>query len=203
MLNLSFKMLFPQNSEFNLKILTLLSVLSIKNDSDKKQVNVNSISLHKHFNNIFSLPKLSKYMDDRISQKKDEMVSIHIHIKVCYLHSAILNFYIQNFNYFYEDYDISKFSMNTLYSIYQNKYLNSDPDKLVQGMSNWMNDEKNYNDDVQRILELINWEFVSLECLLEFSIKFGEFIERCQIKDTFSKLIETKLCEALDYSRMV
>ena len=70
-------------------------------------------------------------------------------------------------------------------------------------MSNWMNDEKNYNDDVQRILELINWEFVSLECLLEFSIKFGEFIERCQIKDTFSKLIETKLCEALDYSRMV
>ena len=196
MLNISFKMLFPQINEFNLKILTMLSVVYIKNDIDNMQVNVKSISLYKQFNNIFSSSKLSNY-EENMKKKNNTNINIHIYIKVCYLHSAILNFYLKNFCLFYDNIEINKLSKSTIYSIFQNKYLKATGDQIVLALINWLKYEKNYFYDVINILEIISWNSVSLGCMLEFLMKFGKLFETCNIKNIFSNVIETKLINCI------
>ncbi len=203
LLNLSFKMMFPQNKENNLKILTVLSVVNVKNDTEKKQVNVRSVSFHKHSNNIFSLPKLSNYMEDRKKLLKKEKFSIQLRIKISYLHSGILNYYLTNFDSFSMDNEITKLSRNTLYAVFQNKYIVSNNDNLMTALCNWLNNEKNYNDDILSLIELIRWDTMTLEGIMEFMLKFGKLIENSHLKPLFSNIIDSKLSEMLKNSKNI
>lgn len=203
LLNLSFKMMFPQNSQNNLKILTVLTVVNVKNELDRKQVNVRSVSFHKHLNNIFSIPKLSLYMEERKKILKNEKFSIHIRIKVSYLHSGILNYYLTNFYSFSMENEITKLSKYTLYAILQNKFISSNTENLVIALSNWLNNEKNYNNDVLCLIELIRWDTLSLESLMEFMLKFGNLIENSHLNPFFSKIVDSKISEMIKNSKNI
>ena len=191
-LNISYKLSFPTKFSSNLKILTVLAMTKFKQFPSIDQITTKAISSQKALNNIYSKSDFSSRVSNLNIMNNE--IKIRIYLKICYTHSAIQHYYLANFKSFYNDKRISKLTKYNLFSLLQNKYLKKESEnQIVISFCNWFLDEKNINEDVLSLIELISWRDVSLDIIFEFIIKFSKIIEKYEIQSFFTEVLENKL----------
>ena len=182
--NVSYKIQFPKDFHSNLKILSVLTLVRFNQDNGKIQINFKIISNTKLTHNIFN------------SQIFDKETDINIYLKICYTNSTIQNIILFNYNALYKDIKIAKISKNNLFALFQNSFLDKYSENYIAiAFCNWLNDEKNINEDVQNIIEIIKWQEISIDIIFEFVIQFSLIIEKYNLELYFTKIIEDKVEE--------
>jgi len=165
--NFNFKKEIDFNKFTIFKILSFLSVVTVNDEKNKTQVNINIIAnnYNKSSFPIFKLNNFSKIIDDLITQQNKEscfknnnlgninnlnnidinafsgtieFVSLKINLKPCNTHSAITSFILNNFQKFYFDNSIYKISKQFLMLLIKNRnHIKKNEDHVVIAFFNW------------------------------------------------------------------
>lgn len=221
-LNVSLKLVNTQNNyrdNFCMKIFTFLSSVKINNDNKRNQINVKSVSNNKSMHSIFKISNFMQIMkkndfisflnqDSHLSENhfrtnshsdtfyQKEFFNIKINLKICSVHSIISSYLLKCFNEFYNVQGINKISKQLLQIILKNKYLKKEnEDQVVQALVNWLKDEININEDVQDIIETIEWKNVSLRLMFDFILKHSKIIENSGVENIFYNAFYGKFSE--------
>lgn len=177
-------------------LISFLSVVSFKEEKNKNQICLKSICNTKTLINIFKINQFKEYSKNKTS------LTLQVNLKVCYIHSALINYTIKNFQEFYHEETICKINKNLygiiIATIKQNKnYLfNISDDMLVVSLNKWMNDEINLNEakfNLKDILGYIDWKKVRIDIIADFAIKFYIIIENSEMEHYFEELLAHKL----------
>ena len=153
------------NKFSSFKILTFLSVVSLNDEKNKTQINVNTIAnnYNKSAYPIYKINNFSKYIDkvqnffNDPENKNDEMdnnensniyaggfngtidfVNLKINLKLCNIHSSLTSFILKYFNKFYHDSSINKISKQFFLLLIKNRSINKHrEDHVVIALLNW------------------------------------------------------------------
>ena len=164
-------------------ILTFLSSVSIE-ELEIKQINIKSMSNNKSMHEILKINNFTKLL----SLSKNEYLTLKIFLKPCFTHSMLCNYLFYNFDELYNNKNIFKISKSLLNSIIRKRQINnkdSNMDKIVISLFNWLNDEINIREDLTEILENIEWNNISMPLLFEFIIKYGKNLSQEELEHIF------------------
>ena len=164
-------------------ILTFLSSASIE-ELEIKQINIKSISNNKSMHEILKINNFSK----SLSLSKNEYLTLKIFLKPCFTHSMLCNYLFYNFDELYNNKNIFKIPKSLLNSIIRKRQINnndSNMDKIVICLFNWLNDEINIREDLTEILENIEWNNISMPLLFEFIIKYGKNLSQEELEHIY------------------
>lgn len=130
---------------------------------------------------------LRKFNDFHIDE--GGALTVEIYFKVKYIYSAILLYVSKNFTYQISDPMISMLPKDQFKLLLKHKMLNvTQEDEVVKSICMWNEGQDNrFNLDVElsELLENINWNYVSLQCILDLVRNFP-YMRR---NPTFQKLI--------------
>ena len=198
-LNIGFKLSQDKNNNnnnennnkiFGFNIITFISSIIIE-EINACQINSKSITNNKSLYNIFKMNNFSKTL---LKFPNIEYLTVKIYLKSCYLHSILCSYLLNNFNNLFFDPKISKISKQFFLLILRNKNINFivSSDKKVIAFLNWLNDEINIKEDLSEIIEVINWENVSLNLLFEFVFKYEKIISNLELEHVFISAVENR-----------
>ena len=178
------------NKIFGFNIITFISSIIIE-EINACQINSKSITNNKSLYNIFKMNNFSKTL---LKFPSIEYLTVKIYLKSCYLHSILCSYLLNNFNNLFFDPKISKISKQFFLLILKNKNINFivSSDKKVIAFLNWLNDEINIKEDLSEIIEVINWENVSLNLLFEFVFKYEKIISNLELEHFFISAVENR-----------
>lgn len=173
------------------------SVVNLKiNDKFNKEIKLISL-FHKDkiFHNIFSLKNFSKLFN--ITSRNTINIKLCIHIRICFIQTLIFNYLLYNIKTLYNHPSISKLSKSDLEIILKNKlFTKASEDQLVVLLINWrkklfkiVSDQINVNENIQEMIELIDWKTVSLQISIQFTVKFYKIIEKFGLEGYFKSIL--------------
>ena len=190
-LNISYRVNFPSASYSNMKIMAIVTSI---NFNSKSTVNFKVISSNKSLHNIFS----SNLDENSI----EDDPKIDIYLKINYIQSFIQSYILLFYDKIYNDINVCLITRSNFFGILNNTYLNKqNENQVVISLLNWLNKDKNLKDDVQNIIELINWKEVNLDLVFEFVIRYSVIIDKYHLNFFFSNIIEDKVSELKDDER--
>ena len=116
-------------------------------------------------------------------------MNVEISIKVKYSYSAILLYISKNFTYLITDPHISLLPKEQFKLLLKHKMLNvTQEDEVIKAVCMWAEGQDlrpNLDTDLSELLENVNWNFVTLSCLLDLIRNFP-YVRRNM---TFHKII--------------
>ena len=201
--NVALKLSKNKNDKGNIyfDIITFLT-LALVEEIDSRKINIKSLSHNKSMYEILKITNFTKIISEKNKTEKNEYLTLKIFLKPCYIYIMLTNYLFYNLENLYTNKNISKLSKNLLNIIIQKKQLiksddinskndkeikNSNTDKILSCLINWLNDEVNIGEDLSEIIKNIKWEYASLPLLLEFLIKYSSHILSDDIEYIFSK----------------
>lgn len=123
---------------FPVTIFSTAVYFKIENQINKNYQVISLTEKDKIFHNIFSIQNFSKTFKN--SLKEDTTITLSIHIKICFIHSMILNYLLFNLKNVCDIPSISKISKNDLLIIFNSKlYTEATEDQLVKILICWCN----------------------------------------------------------------
>ena len=163
------------------KIFTFLTHVIITKGPEKIKIatqnNLLSLSNNK---SIYSILKISNFDNELrnflIREPEKEYFSVIIHIKLCYIYSALASFLLKEFTDYSQDANICKISKQLLILILENKYMHLKDKDIVQTILLWMQDEMNIKEDISSVFDLIKWENIDDNIIFELIIKYAHII---------------------------
>ncbi len=118
---------------------------------------------------------LKKFCDFKIDQY-DGAITVEIYFKVKYIYSAILLYISRNFTYLITDPMISLMPKDQFKLILKHKMLTvTHEDEVVKALCMWCEGQDvraNLDQDLIELIENVNWNFVSLQCILDLIRNF-------------------------------
>lgn len=212
-LNVSFK-INPSNKRFlnSLPVFTFLSITQFREEPEKKQIAVKSVGSAKSLLSIFKINQFrqnflntgtinsrSKYSSGSGSSSKN--LTLCVYLKICYIHSTLTNYILRNFDMYYKEAGINKISkqlLGIMFTQFKNIQNNSnrflDEDIFVEALTLWLNDEINlHEDNLKDLLDLIDWNKVTLDLFCQFLMKFNKLIEHCDMENHFQGILESRM----------
>ena len=161
-----------------IKIATQNNLLSLSNDKT-----------------IYSILKISNFDNELrnflIREPEKEYFSVIVHIKLCYIYSALASFLLKEFSDYSKDPNICKISKQLLILILENKYLHLKDKDIIETVLLWFQDEINIKEDISCILEKIKWEDIDDHLIFELIIKYSHIISG-------NNIIEKKIMDAFE-----
>ena len=189
-LSINYNLKFPKTLDYNLKVMSILSVVNVKDSTDIKSIKLKSFSSDKNQTFIY------------IENNSKSNLCILIHIKICYTYSFIQTYFLLNFASFCKDREIQKLSKNQIKNILINKYLKYDNySQVIKSLFIWLEDIKNVKSKVNSLLEQILWDKVPQELILEFLLKFHHLIENLELNKILQNSIDSRV--NLNYSKFL
>ena len=175
------------------KIFTFLTHVIITKGPEKIKIatqnNLLSLSNNK---STYSILKISNFDNELrnflIREPQKEYFSVIIHIKLCYIYSALASFLLKEFPDYSHDANICKISKQLLILILENKYMQLKDKDIVETILLWMQDEMNIKEDISTVFDLIKWENIDDDLIFEVIIKYAHII-------VGNKILENKFLE--------
>lgn len=160
----------------------------------KKHNSIISLTNNKSMYNIFKSSINSNEINAFNNTMNDEFFGIKAEIKLCYIHTALISYLLQDFSNFSNDTHISKLSKQLFILIMSNKYLDKkNENDLVNSILLWLNDEVNIKEDISEIFYNINWESVDDSLIFELIVKYSHYISNNESTQLiFYKIFEEK-----------
>ena len=160
----------------------------------KKHNSIISLTNNKSMYNIFKSSINSKEINSFNNTINEEYFAIKAEIKLCYIHTALISYLLQDFGNFSNDTHISKLSKQLFILIMSNKYLDKkNENDIVNSILLWLNDEVNIKEDISEIFYNINWESVDDSLILELIVKYSHYISNNEsTRLIFYKIFEEK-----------
>jgi len=188
-LSINYKMKYPHSMENNLKIISVLTVVDVKMEKNKRSVKLKSFCCDKNQTNVFYLDEGSNFIREDYSK-----LSLKMYIKVCYTYSFLQNYFLLNFTSFYNNLDVSRLSKNQFKNIIFNPYLKYDNYlQVYRCLTNWLSDQKNMRGKLNILLENVSWDKISDVSMIEFIMQFGPLIEKYELKSFFHNIIDSRM----------
>jgi hypothetical protein len=132
---------------------------------------------------------LKKFSEFKIEDMQNGCITVEIYFKIKYIYSAILLYISRNFTYLITDQMISLLPKDQLKLLLKHKMLNvTQEDEVVKSLCMWADGQENWTHldlDLMELLENVNWNYVSLPCILDLMRNFP-YIRR---NPTFRKTI--------------
>ena len=189
--------IFLQNCENYKNPLNHLEI--IQNLSKKIQLSKPRDQNSKAFSFLSSLPHRARLThngflhstneNDISSAMKTESISLSISLKLNYIQTVLMSEIVRKFPNIYDDKYIFRIDISMLNSIITNKALkNTNEDEIIIALINWIDNEINCLININDILQIIKWENVSYELLIEFIIKYPSINE--EIKNSILNIAE-------------
>jgi hypothetical protein len=189
LITLNYNVKYPQISKFNLKNLSVLTVVDLKNDNKKRTSKLKTFCSDNNQTKIFDL-------DNGISYIRDEKnkLNLRIYIKVCYTYSFLQNYILLNFSSYCVDPEIKRLSKNQIKNILLSKHLKYESySQIFTCLMNWMRDSKNLKGKLNLLLENILWDKCPVTSIVEFIVKHTLIIERYGMMKLFQDCIDSKV----------
>jgi hypothetical protein len=144
--------------------------------------------------NIFKSSINSNEINSLNNTINEEYFAIKAEIKLCYIHTALISYLLQDFSNFSNDTHISKLSKQLFILILSNKYLDKkNENDLVNSILLWLNDEVNIKEDISEIFYNIKWECVDDSLIFELIVKYSHYISNNEsTRLIFYKIFEEK-----------
>lgn len=188
---------FLQNCENFKNPLNHLEI--IQNLSKKIQLSKPRDQNSKAFSFLSSLPHRARLThngflhstneNDISSAMKTESISLSISLKLNYIQTVLMSEIVRKFPNIYDDKYIFRIDISMLNSIITNKALkNTNEDEIIIALLNWIDNEINCLININDILQIIKWENVSYELLIEFILKYPTINE--EIKNSILNIAE-------------
>ena len=118
---------------------------------------------------------LKKFHDFRIEDYKNQL-HVEIFLKVKYSYSAILLYISKNFTYMITDPQISLLPKEQFKLLLKHKLLNvTQEDEVIKAICMWAEGQDlrpNLDTDLSELLDNVNWNYVTLSCLLDLIRNF-------------------------------
>ena len=183
-----------ENSCF--KIFTFLThVIITKGPERIKIATQNNLLSLSNSKTVYSILKVSNFDNELrnflIREPEKEYFSVIIHIKLCYIYSALASFLLNEFLEYSKEANICKISKQLLILILENKYLNLKDKDIVETILLWLQDEINIKEDISSIFNLIKWEDIDDTLIFELIIKYSHII-------VGNKILEKKFIDAFE-----
>lgn len=133
---------------------------------------------------------LKKFTDFKIEEMATPgSITVEIYFKMKYIYSAILLYISRNFTYLITDPHIALLPKDQFKLLLKHKLLNvTNEDEVVKSLCMWAEGQENrahLDLDLMELLENVNWNYVTLQCLLDLIRNFP-YIRR---NPTFKKTI--------------
>ena len=199
--NISEEKFIEDNSCF--KIFTFLThVIITKGPERIKIVTQNNLLSLSNNKTLYSILKISNFDNELrnflVREPEKEYFSVIVHVKLCYVYSALASFLLKEFSDYSKDPSVCKISKQLLILILENKYLRLKDKDIVETILLWLQDEINIKEDISNILELIKWEEIEDSLIFELIIKYshiivGNNILEKKILDSFEKKYKNPL----------
>ena len=142
--------------------------------------NDGNLSMEQSNNNISSI-------------NSNDFFSVTIYLKLCYIHSALISYLLENFFILCEDKKINLLSKQLIIMIIKNRFLKKQNENdLVKALLNWLNDEINIKEDISELFDVIKWDMVSETLIFELIIKYSHMIIGEEKEKVFIKAITSK-----------
>ena len=189
--------IFLQNCENFKNPLNHLEI--IQNLSKKIQLSKPRDQNSKAFSFLSSLPHRARLThngflhstneNDITSAMKTESISLSISLKLNYIQTVLMSEIVRKFPNIYDDKYIFRIDISMLNSIITNKALkNTNEDEIIIALLNWIDNEINCLININDILQIIKWENVSYELLIEFILKYPTINE--EIRNSILNIAE-------------
>ena len=172
----------------------VLSFISIGfiDEGENKQIYLNTFSRNKSVINIYK-----QYID---SKKYFSPIKFNLYMKINYIHTALVNHFIYNYEKCYNEKNIHKIAQSLLSQILlcakakaiHNKKIDN---MLYASISDWLIDEVNIHIDenVKELLDCVEWNNVDIENIITFYIKFNDLIGKNGLTEFFIEKINDKM----------
>ena len=193
--NITEEKFIEDNSCF--KIFTFLThVIITKGPERIKIVTQNNLLSLSNNKTLYSILKISNFDNELrnflVREPEKEFFSVIVHVKLCYVYSALASFLLKEFSDYSKDPSVCKISKQLLILILENKYLRLKDKDIIETILLWLQDEINIKEDISKILELIKWEEIEDSLVFELIIKYshiivGNNILEKKILDSFEK----------------
>ena len=178
------------------KIFTFLTHVIITKGPERisiaTQNNLLSLSNNK---TIYSILKISNFDNELrnflIREPEKEYFSVIVHIKLCYIYSALASFLLKEFSEYSKDPNIYKISKQLLILILENKYIRLKDKDIIETILLWFQDENNIKEDISSILEVLKWEDIDDNLIFELIIKYSHII-------VGNNILEKKITDAFE-----
>ena len=160
----------------------------------KKHNSIISLTNNKSMYNIFKSSINSNEINSFNNTINEEYFAIKAEIKLCYIHTALISYLLQDFSNFSNDTHISKLSKQLFILIMSNKYLDKkNENDILNSILLWLNDEVNIKEDISEIFYNINWECVDDSLIFELIVKYSHYISNNEsTRLIFYKIFEEK-----------
>ena len=130
---------------------------------------------------------------------KQPYLGIKIHFKLCYLHSVLVSYFLQNFEVIAKDAQVKRVSKELLFLVIKKKYINNkNHDDIIKALSLWLEDKLNLKEDITDIVNVIQWQYVSKALLLEFVVKYSVLISKEVLYEIIKEIVND-----LQYSEVI
>jgi hypothetical protein len=120
---------------------------------------------------------IGKFPDFRV-EDYNILLTVEIYFKVKYIYSAILLYISRNFTYLITDPMISMLPKEQFKLLLKHKMLNvTQEDEVVKGICMWAEGQEvrhALDKDISELIENVNWNYVSLPCLLDLIRNFPQ-----------------------------
>ena len=199
--NIAEEKFIEDNSCF--KIFTFLThVIITKGPERIKIVTQNNLLSLSNNKTLYSILKISNFDNELrnflVREPEKEYFSVIVHVKLCYVYSALASFLLKEFPDYSKDLSVCKISKQLLILILENKYLRLKDKDIIETILLWLQDEINIKEDISKILELIKWEEIEDSLVFELIIKYshiivGNNILEKKILDSFEKKYKNPL----------
>ena len=172
-------------------VLSFISVGFI-DEGENKQIYLKTFSRNKNVINIYR-----QYID---SKKYFSPIKFNLYMKINFIHTALVNHFIYNYEKCYNEKNIHKIGQSLLSQILVCAKEKARTNKRIDNMlyasiSDWLIDEVNIHIDenVKELLNCVEWNKVDIENIITFYIKFYDLIAKNGIKEIFIELINDKV----------
>ena len=130
---------------------------------------------------------------------KQPYLGIKIHFKLCYLHSVLVSYFLQNFEVIAKDAQVKRVSKELLFLVIKKKYVNNkNHDDIIKALALWLEDKLNLKEDITDIVNIIQWQHVSKALLLEFVVKYSVLMSKEVLHEIIKEIVKD-----LQYSEVI
>ena len=130
---------------------------------------------------------------------KQPYLGMKIHFKLCYLHSVLVSYFLQNFEVISKDTQVKRVSKELLFLVIKKKYINNkNHDDIIKALSLWLEDKLNLKEDITDIVNVVQWQYVSKPLLLEFVVKYSLLISKEVLHEIIKEIVND-----LQYSEVI
>ena len=182
-INVNYNIKFSQILDNNLKVMSILLITEVKDNTNKRFVKLKS------FYNDYNKTKI--YNEKRTNNSE---TNLKFYIKICYIYSFLQSYYVMKFTCFYSDLEVVKLSKNQIKNILLNKFLKyEDYSQVFQFLDNWLKNDNNLKEKLGTLLKNILWNEVPLNKLFEFIFKFHYMVDKYDLHKSLENSIDSRV----------